>query len=107
MAVGLFFHVVLSTRPTKPYLTTWPSHSITEKLIFQIGHPPNRLPPCSRIQVEQQGIGTMRIVCKFRNSCPEVLCENSSSQNFGTFSGKHSCWGPILINLQNEELQLY
>ena len=51
--------------------------------------------PFSHIQVRQAG--TMSIGCKFRNSCLEVLHENSSSENF-------RCTGPVLIKLRHEDL---
>ena len=47
----------------------------------------------------------MRIICKLRNSCPKVLDRNSCSESFGTFSGKHSSWGPNLTQLRNEGLK--
>ena len=46
----------------------------------------------------------MRIVCEFINNCLEVLLKNSCSENFGTFSGKHSYWDTNLIKLWNEAL---
>ena len=65
----------LSSSPTKSYLTTGPSHTITEKIIFRIGYPLIHLPDTS----EQEGIETIRIGCKFVNSCQELLYEKSSS----------------------------
>ena len=88
----------LYTSPTKSYLTTRLSLPIIETLISRIGH---SLTPMA---IGQEGTGTMRIVYKFRNSCAEMLYKNSSTDNFGTFSGKHWRWGSILIKLQNKEL---
>ena len=34
--------------------------------------------------------------CKFRNSCPDLFCKNSSSENFGTFSRKPYYWATNL-----------
>ena len=34
----------LFTHPTNPNLTTWPSKTITERLIFRIGYPPSHFP---------------------------------------------------------------
>ena len=46
----------------------------------------------------------MRIFCNLRNSCTEVLHKTRSSESFGIFSGKNSCWGPNLTKLWNESL---
>ena len=48
----------------------------------------------------------MRTFCKFRNSCPKVLHETSSSENFGKFSAKNSSWGPNLIKLWNQAMNI-
>ena len=38
---------------------------------------------------------------KLRSRCPKVLCKNG-----GTFSGKHTWWGPPFIQVPNENLKL-
>ena len=39
---------------------------------------------------------------KLRSRCPKVLCKTG-----GTFSGKHTWWGPPFIQVPNENLKLY
>ena len=67
------------------------------KINFQNWPFPYTRPPCYHIQVVPEGIGTMRVDCKFRISCREMFYKNILSEYFGTFSRKHSCWSPILI----------
>ena len=46
----------------------------------------------------------MRIVYKFKSSRLQVLHKNICSENYGEFSWKHQCWGPVLIKLQGLSL---
>ena len=54
---------------------------LAKKFPLAVMHTPSHLPPFSHIQVRQaEEAGTMRIGCKFRNNCLEVLHKNSSSE---------------------------
>ena len=52
----------------------------------------------------QNEIETMKIVCKFRSSCPEVLYQNNCYEKFGKCLGKHPWWIPILTKFRNQGL---
>lgn len=41
------------------------------------------------------------VIRKLRSKRPELLCKH-----FGAFSGKHTWWGPLIIKVPNEKLQL-
>ena len=53
---------------------------------------PTSLPSCTHMQVGQMGGGeTRRVVYKFRNSRPEVLCKNSCSKIVEVFARIFTC----------------
>ena len=45
------------------------------------------------------GKETVKLMKKFRSSCPEVFCKKGVFKNFTKFTGKHLCWSLILTDL--------
>ena len=48
----------------------------------------------------------MRLVSKYRSSCPEELFKNHSAENVQKLLEEHPLWGPVSVKLQKEGLKL-
>ena len=70
-------------------MKTWPTRKLYHK---------------TTVSERTRKITALRILIRFRSSCPKMFCKKCALRNFAKFTGKHLCQGLFLIKLQASTL---